>query len=217
MPENWQRTMGPSVPNEYSSCSPDLPSFFDAGKEHRHSELRDQSYSADKQTSSYDSPDIHRMGIHAKPSEVIDGQRSDESCRYLDTHKRAGTDLIHKSETGIDLDRPYETADHSPPGHLCESLRCRQRVRHDEEGRGEKERDECKRHSRREPWISERLVELTVHGGSARLQSSSENDEWNDPASVHCVSFTRFEPTSASGWPRLARAGEPRALRLLPP
>src|ERR1700737_5668837 len=114
MPENWQRTMGPSVPNEYSACSPDLHSFFDAGKEHRHSELRDQSYSADKQT-----------------TEVIDGQRADESCRNRDTPKRAGTDLIHKSETGIDLDRPYETADHSPPRHLCESLRCRQRVRHD--------------------------------------------------------------------------------------
>src|SRR6266851_10484952 len=168
MPENWQRTMGPSVPNEYSSCSPDLPSFFDAGKEHRHSELRDQSYSADKQTSSYDSPDIHRMGIHAKPSEVIDGQRSDESCRDRDTHKRAGTDLIHKSETGIEPGPPLRDRRPQPTrASLCESLRCRQRVRHDEEGRGEKERDECKRHSRREPWISERLVELTVHGGSA--------------------------------------------------
>lgn len=48
--------------------------------------------------------------------------------------------------------------------------------------------DDEERNGRREKWIDERLVELTIHGRAARLQRSAEDDERDDLGRVHrCV------------------------------
>src|SRR5258708_39171308 len=121
--------MDPSVPSEYPSYSPDPLLSLMLG---RNIVIQNFAMRVTPQTSRQ-APKILRIGVHAKPSEVIDDQRADESCCDRDTHKRAGTDFVHKLETGIELDCSNQPADNCPPGNRGQVLGCRQRVRHDEE------------------------------------------------------------------------------------
>jgi hypothetical protein len=63
------------------------------------------------------------MGLHTKPAAVVDPQRGDQCGGDRKTYERASPHFVDQRESGIDLHRSDETANHSPPGHSCQLLR----------------------------------------------------------------------------------------------